>query len=210
MNDNQDFFKMTNYEEVSNHLENIYFSPTLMKVLVDFERVLDEGELFAHDNWIMGELVDGPNIDRYAIRCVFMYPEKLMPNMKGTKRLVKLGCKFKTKKTSIKVRLELVDPTDYTMEDVPEKQVKRNVFLVEITVPKELMNEIRQSYNEMASKIIDTRTIDAQYEMDLVENDNEEQQPPEQEQPQPDLGLGMDMGGLPPPPAPGGMGMEGL
>jgi hypothetical protein len=214
MNNDQDFFKMENYEEVSNHLENIYFSPTLMKVLVDFERVLDEGELFAYENWILGELVDGPNISRYDVKCVFLYPEKIVPSSKATKRLVKLGCTFKSRKTKIKVRLELLDPTDYTLEDVPEKRVEKTVYLIEITVPKELMNDIRQSYNEMANEMIDTKSIDEEYEMDLQEDSEDSEQAPEEQMaqdPMMDMGMGPDMGGgLPPPPMPGGPGMGGF
>jgi hypothetical protein len=62
-----------------------------MSTLLDFERVLDEADLYAYKNWLLGELVQGPDIGKYSVTCVFMWPYKLMPDPRGAKRLATIG-----------------------------------------------------------------------------------------------------------------------
>ena len=42
--------------------------------LMDFERVLDELDLYAFQNWKQGELVVGPEYERYFVSYTFMRP----------------------------------------------------------------------------------------------------------------------------------------
>ena len=44
------------------NIESIYESDTALAVLKDFERVLDELDIYVYENWADGELVSGPNI----------------------------------------------------------------------------------------------------------------------------------------------------
>jgi hypothetical protein len=80
-----------------------------MSTLLDFERVMDEADVYAFKNWLVGELVDGPVVGRYNCKCVFMWPYKLMPNPKGALRLANIGCKVTYGKGEIKVPVEVKD-----------------------------------------------------------------------------------------------------
>ena len=47
-------------------------------MLLEFEGVPDNIQLYAHKNWDKGEVVAGPNLGRYFIEVALMYEEKDM------------------------------------------------------------------------------------------------------------------------------------
>ena len=53
--------------EVIKNIQNIYESDMAFQVLKDFERVLDDLDLYVYDNWIDGELVSGPKIGKHWV-----------------------------------------------------------------------------------------------------------------------------------------------
>lgn len=199
-----DFFEGINYESIVETIKGVYTSDGSMNIILDFERVLDESDLYAFRNWELGELVAGPINKRYTVACVFMYPEKLMPNPKGATRLSNVGCNIKFKKTKIKVPVEIKNPDDYKPGTHYPRMTERTVWLVYIEMPKDLMNDIREGSIDLAGQTIDLEELDSAYDDDL---DKESSQGDEQQaQTQADA-MGQDMGGLPPLGGPmGGMG----
>ena len=87
------------YDLVKN-IEGIYESNTAFAVLKDFERVLDELDIYVYDNWEDGELLAGPEIERHWVTCAFMWPRDKMPDPMGGKRLLDYDCKVFYKKDS--------------------------------------------------------------------------------------------------------------
>jgi hypothetical protein len=152
-NPSDEFFKDIDYKNIIDNIKGIYTSDGSMSTLIDFERVLDESDLYAFRNWDLGELVSGPTVKRYTVSCVFMYPHKLMPNPRGAKRLLRIGCDIKFKKTHIEVPVEIKNPGDYKPGTHYPKMVKREVWLIYIEMPKALMNDIRMG---MGSNPMDT------------------------------------------------------
>ena len=65
-NPSDEFFKDINYNSIIDTVKGIYTSDGSMNTLLDFERVLDESDLYAFRNWELGELVSGPQINRYS------------------------------------------------------------------------------------------------------------------------------------------------
>jgi hypothetical protein len=161
------FFKDIDFKSVVDNIKGISTSDASMNTLLDFERVLDESDLYAYQNWELGELVDGPNIKRYTVSCIFMYPLKLMPNPKGAKRLLSVGCNIKFKKTTIKVPVKIKDSDDYKPGTHYPKMVEKEVWLIYIEMPKDLMNDIRQGSIDLAGQTIDLEDLDSSYEDDL-------------------------------------------
>ena len=58
------FFKDIDFTSIVDTIKNIYMSDGAMNTLLDFERVLDEADVYAFRNWINGELV---NCDKLKI-----------------------------------------------------------------------------------------------------------------------------------------------
>lgn len=166
-NPSDEFFKDIDFSSIIDTIKGVYTSDGSMSTLLDFERVLDEADLYAYQNWEIGELVSGPNVKRYTVDCIFMYPYKLMPNPRGAKRLLSIGCNLKFKKTKIKVPVTIKSEDDYEPGTHYPKLIEREVWLVYIEMPKELMNDIREGSIDLAGQNIDLSDLDNSYEEDL-------------------------------------------
>lgn len=174
----QELFKdHSDYWQVADNIKNIYMSEGSLLTLLDFERVLDELDLYAFKNWQIGELVQGPTISKYRVSCTFMWPEKLMPDPRGGRRLLPFDCEVKYKKTLMSVPVRITDPSDYIPGTHKAKIMEQKVWLVEIVMPKSLMSDIKTGSVELEDQDIDLEDLDNAYEQDL---DKEEYQSEEQ------------------------------
>ena len=163
----------SDYWQVADNIKNIYMSEGSLLTLLDFERVLDELDLYAFRNWIIGELIDGPDISKYRVSATFMWPEKLMPDPRGARRLLPFDCVVKYKKTTMKIPVRIANPSDYQLGTHKAKIMEQKVWLVEITMPKSLMSDIRTGSVELEDQEVDLEDLDQAYEQDL---DQEEYQ----------------------------------
>ena len=60
---------------INDNVKKISETNTLLDMLLEFEGVLDNIELYAYKNWDKGEVVAGPNLGRYFIEVALMYEE---------------------------------------------------------------------------------------------------------------------------------------
>ena len=157
----------SDYWQVAENIKDIYMSEGSLLTLLDFERVLDELDLYAFKNWQIGELVSGPTIGKYRVTCIFMWPEKLMPDPRGARRLLPFDCEVKFKKTAMKVPMKITNPDDFRPGTHTARLVEKKIWLVEITMPKALMSDIRTGSVEMEDEDIDLEDLDQAYEQDL-------------------------------------------
>jgi hypothetical protein len=191
------WFNDINYVSILDTVKGIMTSDGSMSVLLDFERVLDECDLYAYKNWINGELVSGPKVGRYDVSCIFMWPYKLMPDPQAVNRLMAIGCKVDFEKTKIKVPVKVENYDDFIQGTMYPKAAKRQIWLVKITVPIELMDDIKEGSITLAGSTIDLEEIDAAYDEDLDKQGIEqENQQPSQEMSMPGLS-GPPMSGPP-------------
>jgi hypothetical protein len=160
------FLDSPQWEEIVQNVKGIMTSDGTMSTLLDFERVLSEADIYAYKNWELGELVDGPIIRRYEVICTFMWPTGIMPDPRGAKRLLPLGCTVKFKKTTLKVPVEIKDPSDFKPGTHYPKLIDRKVWLVNIIMPKALMNDIREGSVDLAGQTIDLEDLDDAYAKD--------------------------------------------
>jgi hypothetical protein len=164
------------YWQVAENIRDIYMSEGSLLTLLDFERVLDELDLYAFKNWQIGELVSGPMIGKYLVTCIFMWPEKLMPDPRGARRLLPFDCEVKYKKTNMKVPMKIEDPSDYRPGTKKARLVEKKIWLVSITIPKALMSDIRTGSVELEDQDIDLADLDDAYEQDLDQDTYQNEQ----------------------------------
>jgi len=184
----QELFKdHSDYWQVAENIRDIYMSEGSLLSLLDFERVLDELDLYAFKNWAIGELVQGPEIGKYRVGCIFMWPEKLMPDPRGAKRLLPFDCEVRYKKTNMKIPVKIEDPSDFRPGTHKAKIVEKKVWLVEIIMPKALISDIRTGSVELEDQDIDLEDLDSAYEQDLdqqsFQTDSQNKQQNAQQQP---------------------------
>jgi hypothetical protein len=162
-----EFFDDVNFVSIVNTIKGIMTSDGSMSTLLDYERVLDEADLYAFKNWANGELVQGPIAGRYSVKCIFMWPYKLMPDPSAVKRLLIIGCNVKWGKGKLSVPIEVKDYDDFVQGTMYPKMIKRMVWYVQIEIPKELMNEIKEGSIDLAEQTIDLEDIEEAYRDDL-------------------------------------------
>jgi hypothetical protein len=166
INKKKTFLDSPQWAEIVNNVQGIMTSDGTMEVLLDFERVLDEADIYAFKNWGLGELVDGPIVKRYEVICTFMWPTGLMPDPRGAKRLLPLGCKVSFKKTKISVPVQIKEPSDYKPGTHYPKLTKKSVWLVNIIMPRDLMNDIKEGSVDIAGQTIDLEDLEDAYAAD--------------------------------------------
>jgi hypothetical protein len=170
------FFNDIDFVSIVDTIKNVYMSDGSMSTLLDYERVLDEADTYAFKNWKHGELVQGPTLGRYSCKCVFMWPYKLMPDPRAALRLINIGCKVTFGKGNIKVPVEVKDYDDFVPGGRYPKMAERKVWFVEITVPFDLMDDIKEGTIDLADQTIDLSEIDDAYNDDLDDIEQTEAQ----------------------------------
>jgi hypothetical protein len=174
--DQEIFRDHADYWQVAENIRDIYMSEGSLLSLLDFERVLDELDLYAFKNWQIGELVSGPVIGKYTVTCIFMWPEKLMPDPRGARRLLPFDCRIKYKKTRMKVPIKIENPSDYRPGTHKARLGEAKIWLVEIAMPKSLMSDIRIGSVELEDEEIDLEDLDRSYEQDIDKEEFQNEQ----------------------------------
>ena len=139
---------MQDVMDIVKNVEGIYESDTAFSVLKDFERVLDELDLYVYDNWEDGELASGPKIEKHWVSCEFMWPKDKMPDPMGGKRLLDYDCKVSYKKSSLLKPRKIRKPDDIRPGSKKGKLDRQPIWLVNITMPKDLILNIYSGYKE--------------------------------------------------------------
>lgn len=131
----------TDLESIKKTLVNVSKGNSILDTLLEFERTLDNAEVFAYKNWILGELVEGPEISRYWFRTVWMYPVKMMPDPDAGLRLTKLGAKVNFRKGIFKKPIKVRGPEDWVdPESKRAKMAEHEIWLVTIDLPIKYIN----------------------------------------------------------------------
>ena len=165
------FFKDIDFISIVDTIKNIYMSDGAMNTLLDFERVLDEADVYAFRNWINGELVQGPEIGRYSCTCTFMWPYKLMPDPRATIRLANVGCNVKLLKSQLEVLVAVTSYEDFQSGSRYPKMQENQVWFMQIEIPFELMDDIKEGSIDLADQTIDLSEIEDAYDSDLEQID---------------------------------------
>lgn len=133
---------MFDEKDIINNISTIYDSNTSLRVLKDFERVLDELNLYVFENWENGELVEGPKISRHWVECSFMWPKNKMPDPQGGKVLLDYNCKVFYLKDTLKVPRKIEEPSDIRPNSKKGIIDDHPIWIVTIKMPKQLIFEI--------------------------------------------------------------------
>ena len=181
--DSELFKDHTDYYQVAKNIKDIYMSEGTLLTLLDFERVLDSLDIYAFKNWELGELVQGPTITKYRVSCVFLWPENLMPDPRGGRRLLPFDCEVKYRRTNMKIPLKIEDPKDYRPGTKIARIIEKKIWLVEINIPKSLMSDIKTGSIELEEQELELDELDNAYYNDKQEandqrSDDGQQSPP--------------------------------
>ena len=172
--------------DVIENTKEIFMTDSSLNSLLDFERVLDELDIYVFAHWKEGELVEGPIYEKYFVTCTFMWPYKMMPDPRGGERLLDYDCEVYYSKDTLEYPIKVKTPDDFEPGTKMPKMKKAPVWLVKIVMPKKLMQEIQQGSLDLESTTLDLEDIEKAYEEgeDSADSfDQEEQQNVQQVQP---------------------------
>lgn len=151
-------------KDVIENTKEIFMTDSSLTTLLDFERVLDELDLYVFKNWKQGELVEGPIYEKYFVSCTFMWPRAMMPDPRGGERLLDYDCEVYYSKDYVEYPVDIKSPDDFEPGTRMPKMSKTPVWLVTIVMPKRLMQEIQQGSLELESATLDLEDIEQAYE----------------------------------------------
>lgn len=167
-------------QDILSSLQQNISSNSALDTLMQVDGTLDRLNVYAYKNWIEGEIVDGPNIDRYWVTLTLMYPRKLMPDPAGAERIIKWGGKVFYAKEELITAAKLVSPDDKAMPDTGDdmrpgqgraKKVKRPIWLVTLELPRETMDKVSTSEKRVDDMSIDTDSVEQAYDDGLGDDD---------------------------------------
>lgn len=133
------------------NLQTLTENDSAFNILKDFERVLDNLDMYVFKNWQHGELYAGPEVNRYTVTCKFVWPYKNMPDPEGAERLIDYGCDVQYQKTHLLIPRKVHKPEDFRPGTKKGKIDPHPIWLVTISMPKKLMQDIFQGYKEKDS-----------------------------------------------------------
>ena len=162
-------------------LKRVGGQSTSLDMLMEFEKTLDAANLYAYKNWMSGELVEGPTLDRYWFTTMWMYPYKLMPDPAGSLRLLKYGCKVSYAQDTLLEPKSVKNPQKdlkggYSNERKQAKILRKPVWLVQIEMPRKFVDEAHDAFLQLEDGEIDMDDINAAYDEDLGGEDESKEQ----------------------------------
>lgn len=164
----------TMHDGILDNIRSIDKNGTLLDILLEFERVLDEAGLYAYKNWSLGEVAEGPKLSRYWISVKLMYPYIKMPDPKAGLRLTKLGCEVKFEKGILKKPILPKSPEDLDEEGKP-KLKSHDVWLVHVLMPRKLVDDFKDEEIMVGDSSVSTEEINQAYDTGLDDETNQRQ-----------------------------------
>jgi len=135
--------------DIIKNVQSLYSVGPTLSILKDFERVVDELDVYVFANWEDGELLSGPVDSRHFVTCSFMWPADKMPDPAGGKRLLDKGCKVSYKRDELMKPRQIKTPNDYRPGTTKGKIDAHDIWVVEIKMPKELIGNFKHGKDEI-------------------------------------------------------------
>jgi len=171
---------MKEIEELKDTLDNLVDSSSDLNVLIDFEEVLDNLNIYSYKNWEHGEVIAGPEVSKYWVTITLMYPYKLMPDPDASLRLIKHGARVFYGKDTFMEPVKIQTPDDLQPPDESgkrkPKRIKRPVWLVTIEMPRQFVNDFDSNKITINGMDIDMSEVEGAYDSDYDNEMNPEKQ----------------------------------
>ena len=165
---------MIDIDTIFTTLDDVYSKENVLDILVEFERVFDQLDIYVYKNWLKGEIVEGPQIDRYWITVTLMYPYKMMPDPEGAMRLIDHGCKvwFGEDVLNHVAKIEGVESYTTNQEGkLTAKLIKSPVWLVKVTMPRHFIDEAQTDKADVGNSDINMDDVSDAYDENLNDED---------------------------------------
>lgn len=155
---------------VNDSIKKISETNSLLDMLLEFEKVLDNLGLYTFANWIDGEVFEGPILARHYVNVKLIYPYKCMPDPEGAKRLMARDCLVEFKKDHIIVPVDPQSFDDIIIDMRPDgstrykaKTVSKPIWVVSIDMPRRYVDEFETDVVEAdEDRFVDMESMNAE------------------------------------------------
>lgn len=136
---------------------------TKEEYLLSFENLLDSFHIYSFKNWFLGKIISGPHIKKHLVEISLIFEHHQKPDFFGAMRLEKIGVKVEyelseMEDTNITLNLSagigknaanwnpgarLSPGRQTSRENIQgdERLPKKKVWIVKLTIPKNLLDE---------------------------------------------------------------------
>ena len=170
------------FDKINDTITSAFESDSVLNVLIDFEGVLDHLDVYAYENWEKGEIVQGPDLEKYWVTVTLMYPKKLMPNPEGALRIIERGGKVMFGEDIYLKPVKITSPESMEQrrkpftdkegkEELRPKLIKVPIWLVKITLPRKFVNSQSSEKIRVADTELDLDAVTSAYDQDLGSED---------------------------------------
>lgn len=155
---------------LNDQIKKVSETNTLLDMLLEFEKVFEDIDIYAYKNWIKGEILEGPTLSRHYVTVKLMYPEKLMPDPAGAKRLMGKDCLVKYHKDTLKTPVKVESFEDVVAEITPDGRTRHRaktktepVWVVEVRMPRRYVDEFSADVVQAdEDSYVDTESLNAE------------------------------------------------
>lgn len=155
---------------LNDQIKKISETNTLLDMLLEFEKILEDIDVYAYRNWEKGEVLEGPILDRHYITVKLMYPHKDMPDPSGASRLLAKDCLVKYHKDSLISPVKVKTFDDVETEIRADGTVKHRaksitepVWVVEVKMPRRYVDEFNSDVVEAdEDSYVDTEALNSE------------------------------------------------
>lgn len=155
---------------LNDQIKKISDTNTLLDMLLEFEKILEDIDVYAYKNWSKGEILEGPILDRHYVTVKLLYPHKEMPDPSGAKRLLARECLVKYRKDTLVSPVKVQSFNDVVAEISPDGVTKHRaksksepVWVVEIKMPRKYVDEFSSEVVEAdEDSYVDTESLNAE------------------------------------------------
>jgi hypothetical protein len=155
---------------LNDQIKKISETNTLLDMLLEFEKTLDNIDLYAYKNWSKGEVLEGPTLDRHYVGLKLLYKQSEMPDPAGAKRLFARNCLVKYYKDDLLSPVKVKTFDDITTDISNDGRVRHKaktktepVWVVEIKMPRRYVDEFTtEIVQSEENSYVDTESLNAE------------------------------------------------
>ena len=127
--------------DVRGTVQKLFDDSGLMDILLGVEEYFDNADLYVFDNWIDGEIVEGPVVSKYWVEVTLKYDMGKMPDPRGAYLFENQGTKIMVRQDVERVIPKYAkDMDDLDIESGKVKEEKVPVILIKFVIPRRLVD----------------------------------------------------------------------
>ena len=127
--------------DVRGTVQKLFDDSGLMDILLGVEEYFDNADLYVFDNWIDGEIVEGPVVSKYWVEVTLKYDMDKMPDPRGAYLFENQGTKIMVRQDVERVIPKYAkDMDDLDIESGKVKEEKVPVILIKFVIPRRLVD----------------------------------------------------------------------